>query len=379
MATKRKTTDSKKKRRGRPPSVKPAPEELSKTVWVECWEKLAPIVIDGNCDGKPPELVQQSFVAVLKVLQPNKNLRAALQAKREIGGAYRKICAAIDAYARIRDLLFSEVFSEAEDFVRLFDAEPPPEGIGGFTLRHMLKMQPHLDALLGEKELMGIVAKHEPSTPQPDTARSVLLSYFYNKDEGWRDALRIGRLMTWRELAMLSILAGHWPSVDEGHASIAEVIRAEKKALRAQATRMNIPTGPISDERDELWGYVDFCRTHFFIWRAHATPFRNEGSSQHDPSRSTHRRRPEHRARSRRRRRHQPHHPTLRGRPQRSTESPRQARGLLRHPRRSRRSREHQPTGSRVNDRNHPKRTEPRSAPTLEKCAQTGPENRYEP
>ena len=33
-----------------------------------------------------------------------------------------------------------------------------------------------------------------------------------------------------------------------------------------------------------------------------------------------------------------------------------------------------------VNDRNHsPKRTEPRSAPTLEKCAQTGPENRHEP
>ena len=376
MATKHKTTDPKKKRRGRPPSVKPAPEELSKTVRVECWKKLAPIVIDGNCDGNPPELVQQSFVAVLKALQPNRNLRAALQAKHEIGGAYRQIYAAIDAYARTRDLLLSEVFSEAEDFVRLFEAEPPPEGIGGFTLRHMLKMQPHLDALLEEKELMTVVATHEPPTPPPDTARFVLLRYFYNKDKGWHDALRIGRLMTWRELAMLSILAGQWPSVDEGHASVAEVIRAEKKALRAQATRMNIPAGPLSDERDELWGYVDFCRTHFFIWRAHATPLRNEGSPQHDPPRNPPCRWPEHRARSRRRWRHQPHHPTLRGRPQRRAKSPRQARGLLRHPRRSRRNREHhQPSGGRVN-LNPQKGTNP-TAHALEKLA-NGAENQDE-
>lgn len=278
MASKHKPAKTQQKKRGRPPAPKPSPEELRNAVGVECWTRLVPIVIAGNCDGHPPEKVQDGFVALLKTLQPNRNLWAALQARHKLREAYLQICIAIDAYARTRDLLHSEVFSEAADFVRLFEVEPPPEGIGGFTLRHLLKMQPHLDALLAEKEIMAIVATREPPTSPPDTARSRLLSHFYAKGQGWHDALRIGRLMTWRELAMVSILAGQWPAVNEGQVSVAEVIKAEKKALRAQAKRMGIPAGSISDEGDELWGYVDFARTHFFTRCVRATtlPYRRE-------------------------------------------------------------------------------------------------------
>ena len=313
MVSRRKITKTHQKKRGRPPAPKPSLAELRNAVGVECWTQLAPIVIDGNCDGHPPDLVQEAFVAFLKILQPNRNLSAALQARQELRLAYRQLGAAVDAYAHAQNLLHSKVFSDAADFARFFEAEPPPEGIGGFTLIHMLKMQPHLDALLAEKELMASVATHEPPTPPTDTTRSRLLSRFYAKGQGWRDALRIGRLMTWREIAMVSILAGQWPSVKEGRVSVAEVIKAEKKAIRVQATRMGIPVGSLSDERDELWGYVDFCSTHFFIRRAHATPFRIEGRSQHDPEGNPFVRRSQHRARRRGRRCHEPHDPLVRG------------------------------------------------------------------
>ena len=270
-------------KRGRPSTPKPSPEELRDAVRVECWKRLALVVIEGNCDGHPPEMAQKAFLAFLKALQPNRNLQAGLQAQYEIREAYRQLCAFIDTYAHVRDLLHSEVFSEAEDFVRLFGIEPQPEGIGGFTLRHMLKMQPHLDALLGEMDITTTIATYEAPTKPADTARSKLLSYFYIQDKGWFDTLRIGRLMTWRELAMVSILAGQWPSVNEGHVSTAKVIEAEKKAIRMQATRMGIQAGSLPNWRDELWGYVDFCRTRFFTGPLCASPFRIEGSRSMNP------------------------------------------------------------------------------------------------
>ena len=264
-------------KRGRPPVPKPTQEELHDAVVVECWNRLAPVVVNGNCDGAPPELAQEAFLTFLKYLQPNNNLHAGLQAQYEIREAYHQLRELLDAYARVRDLLYSEVFSEAENFVKILEVELPPKGIGGFTLRHMLKIQPHLDTLLEERDIVIAVATHEPPTKTADAARSSLLRYFYDKDKGWRDSLRIGRLMTWRELAMLSILAGQWPSVNEGDVSVAAVIRAEKKALRMQATRMDILPGSLPEEKRDLWGYVDSTRTHFSTYRACVTPSETKG------------------------------------------------------------------------------------------------------